>query len=186
MKSYNRTMMYATLSEKVVCSPNEWTEYLRVDLAVETGYGLKIIRTNVFDNELKEKCKTIELFSKVQFTGYYAMKANYFRLISLDLIEFDECEKCLAPLEEPCPGCLKKPAEKIYGEWQVTDIKTINKNRKITFTQNNNILCYYFFSNSLFYNICSSLQVTDMVKIEGWREYENRYSYFKKIEKIGL
>ena len=179
-------MMFATLVEKTVCTPNDWTEYLRVVLSVEIGYGLKIITTNIFKKELMEKCEALPLFTRVKFSGYFAEKANFFRMQTLDEAEFEQCEKCFMCKADPCTGCLKNPSEHISGEWQVADIKTINENFKITFTQEDNVLCRWFFPKTLFYKVCNSLQVTDMVKLEGWRDYDIRHSYFNRLEKCAL
>ena len=178
-------MLYGTLLEKYISTPNEWSTYWRVVLGVETGYGLQIIRTNVFAKEQIKRVEAISLGDQVQFSGYFedVPGAKFYKLHTIDSTKFDECEKCFAPLEEPCPGCLKEPTERISGTWELRELELINENFKITLTQGENVLCRYIFPNSPFYKECSGLKVEDLVKLQGWRD-EKRHTKLNVLEKI--
>ena len=173
----NLTMIYyGTLLESYVSTPNEWSRYLRVVFCVEIGYGLEIIRTNVFGKDQIEKVEKISLGSQVQFTGFFADTPNvrFFKLQSVDAAKFDSCETCFAPKEDPCTGCLKEPTERISGEWQLVERLMVNDSFKLIFTQDENVVCRYIFPQSPFYKECISLKVTDMVKLQGWRDERRR------------
>ena len=69
---------YGTLLESYVSTPNEWSRYLRVVFCVEIGYGLEIIRTNVFGKDQIEKQMSTYL-NKIEDEGddYINLINNY-------------------------------------------------------------------------------------------------------------
>ena len=177
-------MMYGTLLEKCVASPKGWNQYLRVVLCVETGFGLQTIRTNVFGKDGIEKVEAISLGSQIQFSGDYikTLHLYYFKLLSLEAATFNSCEKCFAPLDGPCQGCLKEPTERITGEWKLVEREMINDSFKLTLTQDENVLCRYIFPNSPFYKACISLKEDETVKLQGRRD-ERRHTELSILEK---
>ena len=177
-------MLYGTLVEKCVSTPNSWSKYVRVVICVETCYGLQTIRTNVFDHNQIEKFETIPLGAQVQFSGYFSdtPAVKFFKLQTIDSSKFNECEKCFAPLQNPCSGCMNQPTERIIGVWNLVEHEKINDSFKLTLIQDENVLCRYIFPKSPFYKACIDLKVDDNVKLQGWRN-EKRYTELSVLEK---
>ena len=177
-------MFYGKLIEKTSVTPNKWSNYLRVVICVETGFGLDTIRTNVFDKSDIEKVEKLSIGSQVRFSGnsIELSHARYFRLHTIEATSFDQCNKCLAPAEEPCSGCLKDPIERISGVWQLRECLLLNNSYKLTFTQGDNTLCRYIFPHTPFHVKCADFQENDMVRLEGWRDFQ-RHAKFSLIEK---
>ena len=178
-------MFYGTLLEKSINTPNEWSRYLRVVICVETGFGLNTVRTNVFDKTDIAKVEAIPIRAQVQFSGNMIKlsHAQFFKLHTIDAVSFDRCEKCLAPLEDPCPGCLKDPTERVYGEWLLRASESINGSYKLTFTQDDNTLCRYIFAHTPFHLEAGKLKENDTVKLEGWRDVK-RHVVLSTMQKL--
>ena len=109
--------MFGYLIQKIETS-NSWCSYIRVTLAVETGYSLDIIKTNVFKDELKTKLHALSEGSTIEFSGYTVANSNgtFYRLDDIEDVQFNLCDKCLAPLQDAqCQGCFNEPSERIAG-----------------------------------------------------------------------
>ena len=163
-----------------------WCTYLKVILAVETGYSLDVIKTNVFKDELKSIIHELVEGSKIRFSGYTVTNSNgtFFRLDEIENVEFGVCNDCLAPVEDAqCQGCMNEPSERISGTWKVAQITQRDLSYKFIFTQNENILGYVSFPNSLFHNVFKDLGENDAVILEGWRNIY-RHTKLKTMKRV--
>lgn len=161
-----------------------WCSYIRLTLAVETGYSLDIIKSNVFNDELKNKLNEIPEGSMVEFLGRTITNSDgsFFILEDIKNEYFDSCDKCLAPFPEDgqCLGCYNEPSERIVGTWEVIQKTFRDLSLKFIFKQDENILGYVSFPNSPFHKVCEGLEETQMVNLQGWRNI-HRHSKLKYI-----
>ena len=113
--------MFGYLIQKLKVS-NSWSKYVRVVLAVEVGYSVEILKSNIFSNKRIDAIQEITEGSMVRFTGYNASNSygTYFRLEKIAADDFPCCNNCLAPVyDAQCQGCFNEPCEKISGIWKI-------------------------------------------------------------------
>ena len=176
-------------------SKSSKNSFYRVTLAVQEGFGVSLNKIYIFKDEAMEKMEKIKIDSGITAKGYISSNGQFKVALSIEETTHSLCPECSIIVDQDqdaqgCPGCINPKQEKIERIWKLTDRVELPKKVggddtppvKLFFNQQENILCFVTFPNSIHFKLLSEMKVGEKIELNGWRD-EERHTTLWKLKK---